>query len=65
MLIDPVEAGEDRAERCLKDGGVECGCGYIMSYEEAAHAITTSPDPYATPLCPKCEDAFFNKESNR
>lgn len=63
MIPDPIERGEARAERefderSLPGGKMRCHCGAVFDPE--TEGGTTSPDPYAMPVCPACfEEAYL------
>lgn len=67
MIPDPIERGEESAERAfdkLQRGGgmMECyQCSAVFDAEEEGG--TLSPDPYAMPVCGQCFDAAFAMET--
>ena len=57
-IPDPIEAGEDRAERAYErmhenvpDGFYRCGCGKVVPESEENFM---SSDPFSIPCCNDC-----------
>ena len=67
-LIDPIERAEADAEDWAVDninweaGTFKCNCGRNAPLEEMT---TISPDPFAIPVCKKCEDEYRRKHGSR
>lgn len=60
-MMDPMEAAEASAERRYEemlqpDGRLKCGCGELFRPDQGA---TTSPYPWAMPVCPTCFDKWL------
>jgi len=65
-IPDPIEIGEARCENWAfdaeqPDGRFKCCCGKLFKLEDGE---TLSPDPYAVPVCPDCEDEYFSKAND-
>jgi len=66
-LPDYLEMRESSAERRLDeilqpDGRIKCQCGELF---DPGDGITTSPDPYAIPICPKCSEEWMKEMEER
>ena len=65
-IPDPIERGETRAENWAYDNirghEFKCGCGKWIKLEDGQ---PISPDPYASPVCPKCFEEYFGEENIR
>jgi len=66
-MKDFIEQLEDAAESSYyetlqPDGRLKCSCGRLF---ESAEGAVVSPNPYATPVCPSCFDAWLEANDNR
>lgn len=63
MVPDPIERGESRCEDWaatnVKGDCFTCCCGATCKLEAGE---TSSPDPYAIPVCPECFDKAMDEK---